>query len=275
VRDATGKYLSHVAYVDLTKDFSAVVAVSAKPVIGLGNLGCFDEHGIFPLNVVRSEDKLLGYIGGWSRRVSVSVDGSIGISVSEDDGKTFKRLGDGPVLTATANEPFLIGDPFVQRYDDLFHMWYIFGTEWQRPSDGSLPERIYKIGHATSSDGIIWEKNHEGRSIVANRLSDTECQALPTVVKLGSRYHMVFCCRHALDFRTNRHRGYRLGHAFSDDLVNWRRDDDSLGIDATEGDWDSDMMCYPHIFKMDGEVYMMYNGNEFGRFGFGVAKLDK
>jgi hypothetical protein len=34
------------------------------------------------------------------------------------------------------------------------------------------------------------------------------------------------------------------------------------------------MQCYPHVFQLDGAVYMLYNGNEFGRAGFGMAILE-
>lgn len=274
-RDSTGKYLSHIAYADFDKQFSRVIDVADKPVIKLGNLGCYDEHGIFPLNVLRAKGKLFGYIGGWNRRVSVSVDGSIGVALSEDNGLTYRRYGDGPVISSSMNEPFLVGDPFVQCYDDIFHMWYIFGTTWKRFSAEAPPDRVYKIGHAISRDGIEWEKNEEGRQIVSNSLGDDESQALPTVIKIGGRHHMFFCYRQSFDFRKNKSRGYRIGHAFSDDLKNWTRDDANVGIDVSQGEWDSDMLCYPHVFEMDGEVYLMYNGNEFGRFGFGLAKLEK
>ena len=43
---------------------------------------------------------------------------------------------------------------------------------------------------------------------------------------------------------------------------------------STPGDWDSDMLCYPHVFECDGQVYLLYNGNEFGRYGFGAAVLE-
>jgi hypothetical protein len=33
------------------------------------------------------------------------------------------------------------------------------------------------------------------------------------------------------------------------------------------------MQCYPHVFECDGKVYLLYNGNEFGRYGFGLAEL--
>jgi predicted GH43/DUF377 family glycosyl hydrolase len=205
--------------------------------------------------------------------VSVSVDGAIGVASSIDGGLTFQRMADGPVLAASVNEPFLIGDPFVLQIDGLFHMWYIFGTRWTRASPDGAPERVYKIGHAVSTDGLQWDKPTEGVQIVADSLGPDESQALPTVAKIGSTYHMYFCYRQSLDFRLNRNRGYRIGHAVSTDLLHWQRCDADVGIDVTDADWDSDMLCYPHVFQMDGDHYMLYNGNAFGRFGFGVAKL--
>jgi hypothetical protein len=85
---------------------------------------------------------------------------------------------------------------------------------------------------------------------------------------------MVFCYRQSFDFRSNSARGYRLGHAWSDDLSHWVRDDDSLGIDVSAEGWDSEMMCYPHLFECNGETYLLYNGNAFGRDGFGLAVLE-
>ena len=32
-------------------------------------------------------------------------------------------------------------------------------------------------------------------------------------------------------------------------------------------------MCYPHLFELDGQVALLYNGNNFGRDGFGLAIL--
>jgi hypothetical protein len=45
------------------------------------------------------------------------------------------------------------------------------------------------------------------------------------------------------------------------------------GIDVAESGWDSEMICYPNVFECDGQIYLLYNGNEFGKFGFGLAKL--
>jgi hypothetical protein len=268
-----GKYLSHVSFVDIEKDLRTVMRVADKPVISLGGLGCFDEHGIFPMNVLRNGDAILGYTCGWSRRVSVSVETAIGLAMSRDGGLTFERIGDGPVLASSVHEPFLVGDGFVKVVGGVFHMWYIFGTAWKRPVEGAAAERTYKIGHAISVDGINWRKE-EGRQIIGDVLGEEESQALPSVATIGSRHHMFFCFRHSVDFRKNPARGYRIGHAWSDDLVNWTRDDQSISLTGPQEGWDSDMQCYPQVFECDGKHYLLYNGNEFGRFGFGIAIID-
>ena len=134
------------------------------------------------------------------------------------------------------------------------------------------PQTEFIIAHATSEDGINWKK--EGRKIISDKINKEECQALPSVIFHNGLYHMVFCYRHASGFRTDKSKGYRLGYAYSKDFVNWIRDDESLGIELGENDWDSDMMCYPHFFKVENQVCLLYNGNEFGREGFGLAVLE-
>ncbi|QKQ50540.1 MULTISPECIES: hypothetical protein [Achromobacter] len=273
VDPVNGKYLSHIAFVDMEKNFRDVIRVSEQTVIPLGGLGCFDEHGIFPMNVMRHGDAVYGYTCGWNRRVSVSVDTAIGLAISHDDGVTFQRIGDGPVMAASQKEPFLVGDGFVKVINDTFHMWYIFGTGWKSYSDAVAPDRTYKIGHAISRDGIEWVKE-EGKQVIPDSIGSDESQALPTVVQIDARYHMFFCYRESFDFRRAKGRGYRIGHAWSDDLVSWTRDDQSPLLEGTPGEWDSDMQCYPHVFECDGKVYLLYNGNEFGRYGFGLAELE-
>jgi predicted GH43/DUF377 family glycosyl hydrolase len=271
-KDKNAKYLSYVSFVDINKDFKEIINISRDKVIEFGDLGCFDEHGIVPMNVVRDKDRIFAYTTGWNRRLSVSVDASIGFAISYDNGLTFKKMGKGPILSPSLHEPFLVGDAFVAIYGETYHMWYIYGIKWVKFSKDEAAERIYKIGHATSTDGISWHK--EGGQIITDRLIPDECQAHPTVIYYDHKYHMLFCYRYATDFRKNRDRGYRIGYAYSEDLKNWTRDDDNVGIDLSEDGWDSDMLCYPHIFQCDGKIYLLYNGNEFGRYGFGLAVLE-
>jgi predicted GH43/DUF377 family glycosyl hydrolase len=241
-------------------------------VIPLGELGTFDEHGIFPLSPTRVGDKVYGYTNGISRRTSVDVESGAGFAVSSDGGKTFQKPGPGPVLSTSLYEPFLVGDPFVRVFNDTFHMFYLFGKKWSEATDDHASERVYKIGHAISHDGLEWKRLG---GIISDRIDENECQALPTVIEINGRYHMYFCYRSMVGFRTEKGKGYQLGYAYSDDLDQWTRDDGVAGIELSEEGWDSEMMCYPNIFESRGNIYLLYNGNNFGRDGFGLAKLRK
>ena len=271
-KDNEGKFLSHVSFVDFDKSLTKIIAVADKEVIPLGDLGCFDEHGIFPMNIVKDNDRILAYTTGWNRKISVSADASIGHAYSTDNGLTFQKTGKGPVMTASLHEPFLVCDAFVKKIDEVYYMWYIYGVKWIKSVEEEAPQRVYKIAQATSFDGLTWQR--DGKKIIADTLHENECQALPAVIEYKGKYHMIFCYRDAFGFRTDKSKGYRLGYAFSEDLVNWTRDDENIGINVSADGWDSDMMCYPNIFTCNNKVYLLYNGNEFGRQGFGLAVLE-
>lgn len=270
--DDSGKFLSHVQYVDYDSEFKNIIDYSEHEVIPLGKLGCFDEHGIFPLSPVRVGDKIYGYTNGISRRTSVDVESGIGFCVSTDDGRTYQKPHEGPLMSASLYEPFLVGDAFVRFFAGKYHMFYLYGKKWSDTTVEHASERVYKIGHAVSEDGLEWVRMG---GIIADTVDENECQALPTVIELNGRYHMYFCYRHMAGFRTEKGKGYQIGYAYSDDLEKWTRADDQAGICLSETGWDSEMMCYPNIFESDNQVFLLYNGNTFGRDGFGLAKLMK
>ena len=66
---------------------------------------------------------------------------------------------------------------------------------------------------------------------------------------------------------------YLIGYAESLDGVAWKRMDEEVGINLSIGGWDSEEIEYPHVFDHLDTRYMLYNGNNFGRTGFGIAKL--
>jgi hypothetical protein len=65
---------------------------------------------------------------------------------------------------------------------------------------------------------------------------------------------------------------YKIGYAVSNDGLTWIRENKS-GIETSSEGWDSEMICYPFVFEHNNEVYMLYNGNSHGHYGFGLAKL--
>lgn len=269
--DKDGQFVSYTSYLDLDRtNLKKIIKVADEPILQLGELGTFDEFGIYPSSILKQSNNIYFYYAGWTRMASVFANVAIGVAISNDGGTTFDRIGKGPILSRTVNEPFQVSGPKVRIYDDKFYMFYISGEEWLISKQGKT-ETIYKIKMATSDDGINWNRN--GKAMLGDILGAQECQAGPDVFYHLGKYHMYFSYRYGLDFRGN-DRGYRIGYAYSEDLENWTRDDDNIGIKLSDEGWDSKDMHYPHVFELDGNHYMLYNGNNFGRYGFGIAILE-
>lgn len=221
-----------------------------------------------PCSVLRQGDRVLMYYTGWTRMSSVPYSVGIGVAESLDNGETFRRIGEGPLLGLALHEPYLVNSPAVKIVDGLWHMWYLTGTGWL-PTEGK-PEPTFHIVHATSQDGFQWKRNAKP---VLTPLSEHECQDIFLPFRHGGRWHAVFAHRKPLGFRTDRSSMYRLGYASSDDLEAWVRDDAQAGILPAGSDWDSHMLCSTQVIEVDGRLLMFYCGNEIGRWGFGIAEL--
>jgi hypothetical protein len=268
--DANGQYVSYSAYVDLDRaDLFKVRNVSEQPILSLGSYGEFDEFGTYPVSVIRHGDEVRAYYAGWTRCESVPFNVAIGVATSRDYGKTFTKLGPGPVLSYTLDEPFVLSGPKVRRFNGIWYLWYIAGRKW-KTVDGRA-EPVYKIRMATSDDGIQWSKLN--KDLIESRIEEDEAQASPDVFYANGKYHMFFCYRYSSDYR-GKANGYRIGYASSNNLVDWLRDDSKAGIDVSEYGWDAEMISYPHVFELDGKTYLTYLGNQVGREGFGIAMLD-
>ncbi len=269
-RDSSGNSISLPGFVDLDKNnLSKILNISDAPLLTPGKKGDFDEFGVMGGSVIKTNGEYLLFYVGWTRMVSVPYNWAIGVAKSRD-GAVFSRVVKGPIIGATSKEPYLqAGCSSVLYINDTYHLWYTSGIKWI--DTGCKAESVYQIMHATSLDGLEWHR--ESNCIIAERISD-EAQASPSVFYYNNIWHMVYSYRHSVNFR-NRERGYRLGYACSHDLISWHRNDEYGGLDMSPSGWDSEMICYPNVCQINGQMFMFYCGNNFGKQGFGVAVLEK
>lgn len=64
------------------------------------------------------------------------------------------------------------------------------------------------------------------------------------------------------------------GRNYPLDITDWVRKDEEVGIDVSKQGWDSEMIEYLHVFDHKAKRYMFYNGNKYGKTGFGLAVLE-
>lgn len=229
------------------------------PVLDLGPLGAFDDSGVTTSCLVRSGGDRFLYYTGWSRGVTVPFYLAASVAISQDGGP-FERVSIAPVLERSAVDPFLTASPFVLVGHGRWRMWYVSATEWRRTESG--PRHFYHIRYAESGDGIVWHR--EGQVAVDYASDDEHAFARPWVVHDADGYRMWFAVR------GNR---YRIALADSPDGITWTRRD-TLGLTAGSAEWESEMVEYPCVFDWDGRRFMIYNGNDYGRSGVGLAVLD-
>ena len=255
-----GKNRSHVGYVDMDiRQPTEIHSISDEPVLAPGPLGFFDDHGVYASSIVEDGDRLLMYYIGWNPGSRGPLFySSIGLALSEDDGNTFRKISLAPILARSEYDPCLVTAPFVMIDNGLWRMWYVSGFKWEEELDGL--HSYYHIKYAESDDGISWNR----RGLVCIDLQDGERNiARPCVVKENGIYKMWYSY--------NIGAGYRIGQAQSVDGYVWQRMDASVGIDVSESGWDAEAIAYPWVFAHEGQKYMLYNGNGFGRDGFGLA----
>jgi len=265
--DKNKNFLSYTSFVDVEKSNPTnIIYIHDKPILELGDAGTFDEFGTHPASVLKNQDSVYLYYQGWTRGVTVPYSTSLGLAISKDDGKSFKKYSLGPLFSRNPKEPFLENGFFVYRENEKWHMWYSSCSKWIKTQGKYEP--IYNIVYASSNDGINWERS--GEKCLPDKFDD-EVNNRPTVIKIGETYHMWFCYRGIKDFRGG-NESYRIGYAVSTDLKNWHRNDEDSGITVSKNGWDSQMIAYPYVIKDNNRLLLFYNGNEFGKSGFGYAE---
>jgi predicted GH43/DUF377 family glycosyl hydrolase len=261
-------FMSYTTFLDVDRrNPGKILYIHNKPILKFGGPGSFDEFGIHPTSIIKYGNKVYLYYQGWTRGITVPYITSLGLAISNDKGKTFKKYSKGPLFSRTPDEPFLENGFFVFREGEKWHMWYSSCSEWKKINNKYEP--IYNIVYSSSKDGINWERN--GKKCFNNKVV-YEVNNRPTVIKINKTYHMWFCYRGISDFRGGKE-SYRIGYATSTDLKYWKRNDESSGITVSQDGWDSQMIAYPNVIKNKNKLLMFYNGNEFGKYGFGYAEL--
>jgi len=239
---------------------STITALSAFPVIHCGDLGAFDDSGTTSSCVVENEGLLYQYYTGWNRGVTVPFYYGVGLAVSDDGGTSFRKVSAAPILGRNAIDPYLCASPSVLIEDGLWRMWYVSGVRWVLENE--QPKHYYHIKYAESRNGIEWRPT--GKVSIDFKSPDEYAIARPCVLRESGTYRMWYCYRGTK---------YRIGYAESRDGLDWERKDEEACINTSTAGWDSEELAYPFVFRMNDELWMLYNGNGYGRTGIGIAVL--
>lgn len=241
----------------LLQDTPRVLHESSALALDLGSLGAFDDSGVTSSCVVKHAGQYLCFYTGWALGVTVPFYFYIGLAAGETL-DSFTRFSPAPILGRSSIDPYLTASPFVFHDEGVWRMWYVSADRWEQ-TDTEV-KHYYHIRYAESPDGYNWQPT--GRVCIDFESPSEYAFARPCVLKDAGTYRMWYSVRGD---------AYRIGYAESKDGLVWTRMDSEAGIEPSGTGWDSEMLAYPYIFRHRNELFMLYNGNGYGKSGIGLA----
>lgn len=236
-----------------------------KLAMSYGEPGHFDCDGAISVCLIEHDEKIYLYYVGWQNLPDGLWICDTGRAILDPHNLELVREFSGPVLGRDKDNPLFAAATAFHVSGNNWKAWYNSGVKWEKTAKGW--HHKYGVHYAESDDGINWRYT-PGMCIP---FADEYEYAFgrPSVFHIDNTYYMWFAHRATKDIAT-----YRIGFAYSDDGKVWQRCDEMSGIDVSESGWDSEMICYPYIFKHENFMYMFYNGNGYGKTGFGVASIE-
>lgn len=236
-----------------------ILQITSDPVFKHGQPGTFYADGVSLGNPYEVNGVRYILFMGWQNPLDSHWRGDIGRLRWHEDG-SLSLDSPEPVLGVDATDPISLSYPWVLPMGKIgYRMWYGSTLAW----DSGNGEMLHVINQATSRDGNSWQRN--GLAIPYT-LGVAQAFSRPAVVT-SSRGGLEMW----FSYRSGKGTTYRIGYASCEDNENWKCRLQESGIDVSNEGWDSEMICYPYVFDHEEKRFMLYNGNNFGKTGFGLA----
>lgn len=261
VRDKEG--ISRIKYIDVeASNPSNIINISQTPVLDVGKKGCFDDNGIILGDIIKIKNQLYMYYVGFQHVQKVKFFAFSGLAISNDEGKTFERYSEVPILDRSNKGRYGRCIHTVLYDEGIFKCYYAIINDWKIINKIAYP--VYDIWYLESKDGIHFSHGDEHLCVTVKE--DEYRIGRPKVYKTEQGYEMFYT-------RDTISKDYIAGYAVSKDGKKWERKDEMFPLKRSMEGWDSKMACYPAILSVKDKKYIFYNGNGMGKTGVGYAIL--
>lgn len=257
MRDKEGK--SNLSYFDYSMKDLECIKCSTNISLEYGKIGEIDESGIGAGNIINIEGKEYIYYMAWQNENKAHWRGDIARAKLDKKREYFEKDRTFKFSIAKDIDKVSLSYPFLLKKENKYYMWYGSTITW----DYGNGEMLHIINVAESDDG---KEFYNRKQALKYKIGEYQAFSRPSVIYYKDKWRMWFSYRGNGDL-------YKIGYAESDDMDNWEIIES--GINISNKGWDSEMVCYPYVFEYKDKLYMLYNGNGYGKTGIGLAILEE
>jgi predicted GH43/DUF377 family glycosyl hydrolase len=239
-----------------------------NPVLTPGPAGSWDSDGVTQATVLFNNSDSLFHMWYAGQAPGVTDPFHIGHATSPDGGHWIKDQNN-PVLNPGSpgswDDNWLTG-PCVILIDTTYHMWY---DGWKNGSS------LIRIGHATSTNGISWQKDSANPVFNPGTSTNWDYPEVrgANVINDGSQFHMFYTGGSWFT--------YDIGYAYSQDGINWTKDTQNNPVleKGPAPSWDDYCVGWASVMfnANDDSLLMWYGGADNGastsRIGYATSAI--
>lgn len=232
-------------------------ANSNTAVLPLGAAGAWDETRVINPTIIKDGST---YKMWYTGRNALGVS-AIGYAESTDpNGIIWTKVGGTQLGTGgpAAWDSQYVRNPSVVKSDGTYHMWY----------EGTAMWPYFKIGHATSLDGISWTKD-PAKPVLTPTAGTWDAIGVsnPYVVTNGSGVFEMF-------YSGNSGGSWLTGHATSSNGTDWTKDANAIIAPSGGSAWDKGDSTDYAAALLDGTTWkLFYSGAGAASYQIGMATL--
>jgi predicted GH43/DUF377 family glycosyl hydrolase len=226
----------------------------------------WDRGGVETVSVLEDGGQYWLWYAGYQRREEPPLSMKIGVATSPD-GVNWEKAAENPVIDSGSagewDESF-VESPSVVKLSGTFYMWYT----------GVDSQSRYRIGLATSEDGIHWIKNPANPVFSPDASNEWENAVVyaPAVIRDIDQFVMFYVGLNAGTFLN----AMRIGMATSTDGVSWTRPQSVPVLDVgAAAAWDEQGAFVPTVVMRADRYEMWYLSGKNPNEKIGLATCIK
>lgn len=256
-RDAKNR--SSISAFDLDMESFQVVNDFKKPLLEFDPNSSFFPDGISCSSVYKVKNIQYLTFMGWINKENEHWRGLIGRVRLGSELEILK--GSSEILLNLSDfDKVSLSYPFIIFENGLYKMYYGSTVEWKYENN----EMLHVINYAESKDG----HNFNPKGLAFPYISGVaQAFSRPTILIQGNEMHAWF------SYRGGNGDKYKIGYAVSNESNSWKLELSKNTIFTSNEGWDSEMVEYPYVFQYKKETFMLYNGNQYGKTGIGLAVM--